>query len=176
MNCCVSTAKMVTRTRHNFTLYIHFLSRLITYPTVTFVETDSGVWYVRLCSIHTVRMTSLNSFVFSYLLCTIQYQQNSFYWPTVCVYRYISDDGGNIFRRNVWTRLPSYTTSCPIRTKCSTTRPWPHEYWQNVSFVFGIEPTFLHCSDHRLIASPPVAKARRRSVHSLHSQDILMRD
>jgi hypothetical protein len=63
MHCCVSTVKMVTRTRHNFTLYVHFLSRLITHATVTFVETDSGVGYVRPCGIHTVRMTSLIFFL-----------------------------------------------------------------------------------------------------------------
>jgi len=143
---------MVTRTRHNFPLYVHYLSHLITYATATFVETDSGVWNVRLCSIQTVRMTSLIFFDFPYLLYTNRCQQNAFYWPTVCVYQSISDGGCNIFRRSVWTGLPSYTTSCPIRTKSSTTRPWPHEYSQNVTFLLGIEPTFLHSSDQRLTA------------------------
>jgi hypothetical protein len=50
---------MVTRTRHNFTLYVHFLSRSIIYAIVRFVETECGVWYVRLCRIQTVRMMSL---------------------------------------------------------------------------------------------------------------------
>jgi hypothetical protein len=168
---------MVTRTRHNFPLYVHFLSHLITCATARFIETDSGVWYVRLCSIQTVRMTSLIFFLFPHLLYTNPCHQNSFHWPTVCVYHGISDDGRNIFRRIVCTRSPSCTTSCSLRTKSSTTRPWPHEYSQKVSFLLGIEPTFLHCSDHRLIAFHRLftnCYARRCSVRSPYSQNPLL--
>ena len=46
---------------------VHFLSRLITYATAMFVQTDSGVCHVRLCSIQTSLIFFSSFLIFSTL-------------------------------------------------------------------------------------------------------------